>query len=580
MMAVRGMSVALVSKAVYVMLSLHNNNTAHSTECVGLGDYLLRDGLLDAATVELAIHAAEQQGISLSTYLVKSAILSSHVILNYCANLFGLPIFDLKNYDVTWLHESTIKLDIIYRYRVIPLHRDHHSLYLGITDPTDHAAITALSFHLGLRIRPMLVAIDELDKIIELYCRPHILHSQLESTLSKMSPLEEPAYTQEKLEKNDEPVIAFVDKLLHDAIEKHISDIHIEPYEAHCRIRFRRDGLLHEAARLPPHLASRVTTRLKIMANLNIAERRLPQDGRISLKTTHKIDIRINTCPTLFGEKIVLRILDKANSHFDIKALGLNEIQYQLFLNKLSQPQGLILVTGPTGSGKTLTLYSALHYLNQSEKNISSVEDPVEIELNGINQVNVNPKIGLDFPAVLRSFLRQDPDVIMLGEIRDFTTASIATQAAQTGHLVLATLHTNSAAEAMNRLQAMGVETYNLIHSVTMIIAQRLIRLLCAHCKQAEIVSAGFIAYRAVGCEHCYQGYQGRSGIFEIIPITDTLASLLLSNNHISLIIEEAKKGGSILLRDAGLEKVKAGLTSYAELARVVGIKECHPFIS
>src|SRR3990167_11373159 len=281
----------------------------------------------------------------------------------------------------------------------------------------------------------------------------------------------------------NESVIQVVNRLLQDAILNHASDIHIEPYHQHCRIRFRSDSLLHEVATFPSPLAMQMITRLKIMANLNIAERRLPQDGHISLQNDHKIDIRISTCPTLFGEKIVLRLLNSSAIKSDIHQLGLTDTQQQLFLNKLKQPQGLILVTGPTGSGKTITLYSALHYLNKPEKNISTVEDPVEIQLPGINQVNINTKINLHFSTVLRTLLRQDPDIIMIGEIRDPETADIAIQAAQTGHLVLSTLHTNSAIETLTRLHAMKILAYNLAGSLSLIIAQRLIRTLCAHCK-------------------------------------------------------------------------------------------------
>lgn len=566
------------------MLSADSPDDIAQLELTGLAAYLVRDDLLDAATARAAIHAAAQQTTSLTSYLVKSAILSSQTILDYCVKHFGLPVFDLQNYDTTQLDNPAISPELIYRYRVLPLHRDQHCLHLGITDPTDHAMITALGFHSGLHIRPMLVAQAEVEKIINTHCRPHILESQLESALSKITPLDDPFSPQENPQQDDEPVIEFVDRLIQDAIDKHVSDIHVEPYEKQCRIRFRRDGLLYDAASLPSHLAARITTRLKIMADLNIAERRLPQDGRIQLQLNstrpEKIDMRINTCPTLFGEKIVLRILDTKNIQLDINLLGLNENQKKIFFTALHQPQGLILVTGPTGSGKTVTLYSALHYLNQIEKNISSAEDPIEIELNGINQVNINPRIGLDFVTVLRTFLRQDPDVIMIGEIRDTDTANIAMQAAQTGHLVLSTLHTNSAAETITRLQSMGVIAYNLISSISLIIAQRLVRKLCAHCKQPEILPANWqqnahrptqIAYRAIGCEYCNHGYQGRIAIFELLPVTEKIAQLILSGANATQIIDQAKQEDVVLLWQAGLEKVHERITSYAELMRVVG---------
>lgn len=356
---------------------------------------------------------------------------------------------------------------------------------------------------------------------------------------------------------NDDSVIGCVDSLLKEAVLDRITDIHIEPYAKHCRIRFRRDGLLYEVKTLPNHLSHRIITRLKIMAELNIAERRLPQDGRIRLLADTPLDIRLSTCPTLFGEKMVLRLLNTGALHVDVHALGFNAEQKNLFLTQLTRPQGLILVTGPTGSGKTMTLYAALHYLNAIEKNISTVEDPVEMELTGINQVNINPTIGLDFSVVLRTFLRQDPDVIMVGEIRDTETANIAAQAAQTGHLVLSTLHANSAMEAMTRLQAMGVAAHHLIHSVSLIIAQRLARQLCLYCKQVD-TELGCHLYKALGCNHCYQGYKGRVGLFELLPFPD---------------LNNPSKVGPTLW-EAGLEKAKAGITSYAELVRVIGHAE------
>lgn len=535
-----------------------------------LSHYLLQDGLLDTETQNAARLAAQEQNMPLTNYLVKFNLLSSQALLAYCRKKFDLPVFDLSHYDFSWLEQANIPFDILCRYHVIPLNRDQHHLYLGVADPTDDASITAIGFHTGLHIRPMLVSEAELDKIIEHACRPNRLNSQLESTLSKMPPLENLPALDEHQEHNDEPVIAFVDQLLHDAMDKKISDIHIEPYQDYCRIRFRRDGLLYEAATLPKHLSMRVTTRLKIMANLDIAERRLPQDGRIQLRHGTKIDIRINSCPTLFGEKLVLRLLNALSTDLAIEALGFMDSQQTLFLQQLVQPQGLILVTGPTGSGKTMTLYSALHYLNQIEKNISCVEDPVEIELTGINQVSINPKIGLDFCTVLRTFLRQDPDIIMVGEIRDQDTAEIAIQAAQTGHLVIATMHTNNAVEAITRLQSLRVTTYNIIHSVSFIIAQRLVRKLCSHCKQLDR-QASNLQYFALGCEHCYQGYQGRIGIFECLPMTEIFTELLLSKVAHAMIVEKIKHNGWPLLWEAGLDKVKRGITSYNELMRVLG---------
>ena len=557
------------------LLSETDQQTLH-----GLAGYLYRDGLIDYPTAKAALHAVTMQGMTLTQYLVQFNQLSSQLILEYCAKLSGLPVCDLKPEDYTF-HGDIIKPELVQRYRVIPINRDKKQLYLGITDPTDHAAITAIGFHTGLSIHPLLVREDELDKIIHLYFRQMNLNSQLECALSRITPVENPPSAVEKNEEDDEPVIQFADHLIDEAIEHRISDIHIEPYEEHCRIRFRRDGLLHEAAVVPLHLATRLATRFKIMGNMNIAERRLPQDGRIQLREPDKRDIRINTCPTLHGEKMVLRILDAGHVQLDIHLLGLTATQEALLLANLAQPQGLILVTGPTGSGKTMTLYSALHYLNQIEKNIVTVEDPVEIELPGINQVNVNPKIGLDFASVLRTCLRQDPDIIMIGEIRDTETANIAVQAALTGHLVLSTLHTRSAVETMIRLQSMGIAAYHLANSISLIVAQRLVRKLCDHCKQPEILpprlddthahTTPFTAFRPIGCQYCNQGYQGRIGIFELLPVTEKITQCLLSGKSLSQILIQVQRTEGMRLWEAGLQKIRQGITSLAEITRVAG---------
>jgi len=581
-MAAHGLLAVLALRVDYAMHSINMTNDSSKNNLNGLAWYLICDELLNVQAAQAALIDSAQQGISLTRHLVQSNILSSQKILQCCVNHCNFPVFDLKEYNNNWLHDPLIKSELIYRYRVIPLNRDQNTLYLGITDPTDHAAISAVGFHTGLRIRPMLVSEAELDMILQAHSRTNKLGSHLESALSKITPIEESSPHDEMTEHDDEPVSEFVDRLIRDAIEKQISDIHIEPFIHHCRIRFRRDGLLYEAATTPPHLAMRIITRLKIMSNLNIAERRLPQDGRLQLPQKLGVDIRINTCPTLFGEKIVLRLLDANTIKLDIDALGFTTAQKKIFISKLKQPQGLILVTGPTGSGKTITLYSALHYLNQIEKNISSVEDPVEIEFPGINQVSIHPRIGLDFAVALRTFLRQDPDIIMVGEIRDLETANIAMQAAQTGHLVLSTLHTNSAIEAITRLHSMGAVAYNFINSVSLIIAQRLVRKLCGYCKQPERVTSDYhilhgsahIVYRPLGCNRCYHGYQGRIGIFELIPMTEKIAELILLGASTIQIVEAIKKEEWMLLWDAGMEMVKSGLTSYVELMRVVGKNE------
>lgn len=542
----------------------HNKSKSQPKQLDTLLHYLIEDGLLDENETNAAAASAKHQGLSLSQYLIRSGILASETLLHFLAKKFGLPIFDLHSFQKDWLTNSPIKPELIFRYRVLPLHRDQHYLYLGIADPTDDIAIASIGFHTGLRIRPMLVNEEILNKLIALHCKEHA-EIELQTSLSNIT-IAESAVTKidplDPAEENEEPIIEFVDRLISDAVEKQISDIHIEPMCDPCRIRFRRDGFLYEAATLPKNLALRIATRLKIMANMNIAERRLPQDGRIRFHRQHKIDIRVNTCPTLFGEKIVLRLLNPTASNLNIDQLGFSAKQKEIFLKHIQQPQGLILVTGPTGSGKTTTLYSALHYVNKMEKNIMSVEDPVEIELSGINQININPRIGLHFADVLRAILRQDPDIIMVGEIRDLTTAEIAMQAAQTGHLVLSTLHTNSALDTIIRLQAMGIPAYHLTSSISLIIAQRLLRKKCLHCRTKK----------EMGCNYCQHGYQGRIGIFEFIPMNSDIAQIILSGADANAILARVRSCGYEGLWDSAAEKIKLKVTNDAEVKRVLGV--------
>lgn len=464
------------------------------------------------------------------------------------------------------IQNSLLSLELIQRYRVVPIKREHDVLLIGMADINDYSTLQAIQFHTGLQIQAQLLSEAEIDAQLQRIQREFLLETQVESTIANITPIREVNIQTEITEDNDEPVSNLVKHLFQDAMTKHVSDVHIEPFDQFCRIRFRNDGILNEVTTIPSYLAARVITRLKIMANMNIAERRMPQDGRINYHDTNKMDIRINTCPTLYGEKIVLRILKNQNLQVNIDALGLLAEQQNILRATLDLPQGLILVTGPTGSGKTITLYAALNYLNKTEKNICSIEDPVEIELNGVNQININPKIGLEFATALRSLLRQDPDIIMLGEMRDSETANVALQAAQTGHLVLSTLHTNSAIESMMRLQFMNISTHQIIHSVSLIIAQRLVRKLCTHCK----IKNHDGTYQHHGCEHCYHGYSGRTGIFEFLTLNEEIASLLLngsSANHIQAILQQTN---FVSLWQAGIEKVKAGETSYEELMRVV----------
>lgn len=565
MMEAFGQSVALVYKTDFVMFE-----KGLSSSC--LIKYLVEDGLLDPDLAQTTLKEIEERKIALTHYLSKNNILSSQTILQCCIKHFDLPVFDLKNYRLEWLQESLVKPDLMYKHRIIPLYRDENYLYLGMADPTDHPILAKICFQTGLQVHPMLISENELEEIIATYYFSYILSEEPQPYLIQ----EEQSIYQEKAAQ--EPVIKWVDCLIQDAIHKKASDIHIEPYENHCRIRFRRDGLLQEITTIPIALAHLITLRLKLMGHLNIAERRLPQDGHIIFNTEYHIDLRISTCPTLFGEKIVLRLLDSHHFHTDIHQLGLDETQKKIFLDKLTHPQGLILATGPTGSGKTMTLYSALHFLNQTEKNISTVEDPIEIKVNGLNQININQKINLDFATILRALLRQDPDIIMVGEIRDCETAHIAIQAAQTGHLVLSTLHTNSAAETMIRLQSMGIDTTHLYASLSLVIAQRLVRLLCHHCKKPipDTISTDNFShpiYQAIGCKNCHQGYLGRIAIFELLPV-EIIHQLLLNKtlNNTQSIIDEMKKHYLPLLIDSARKKIQEGYTSIAEITRVLGL--------
>jgi type IV pilus assembly protein PilB len=455
---------------------------------------------------------------------------------------------------------TIVNSDLIQRYRVIPLKIQGSTLKLGMLDPTDQSAVNAIGFHTGLRILPVFIEEIQFKEFLQTCCITPTPASLLQE-------LGQPHVVRENPSNYDEPLIKFVDQIISHAIHKSASDIHIEPYESYCRIRYRQNGLLYEITEIAAALATRLITRLKVMAQLNISERRLPQDGRFQItEALATIDVRVNTCPTLFGEKIVLRILDARNMTLAIDALGLSPPQLKLFKDKIDQPQGLILVTGPTGSGKTITLYSALNYLNTPTKNISTVEDPVEIRLAGINQVNIHAKIGLDFATALRTFLRQDPDVIMVGEIRDTETANIATQAALTGHLVLSTLHTNNAVATVARLNDLGVAT----DAMTLIIAQRLIRILCDACKQPDYSSKNSLVFRAQGCQHCLHGYTGRTGIYELLEITADLVQLFKGKNHSQMIQEYLQRNAFVTLDHAALTLVAQGKTSLKEMDRVL----------
>ncbi|MFF7706044.1 type IV-A pilus assembly ATPase PilB [Pseudomonas sp. NPDC007930] len=555
----------------------------------GLARQLVVSQLLTEKAAQQAYQQAQRGRLSLVHYLVQNKVIGGRVLAEVASDQFGVALFDLSALDREAQPKAAVSEKLIRQHRALPLWKRGNKLFVGLADPTNHQAITDIQFSTGLTAEAILVEDDKLTDAIERYFDNSAtgLEELADVDLdgvdvdSAGNDRDEPI-TQDA---DDAPVVRFVNKMLLDAIRGGSSDLHFEPYEKAYRVRFRTDGMLREIARPPINLAARIAARLKVMASLDISERRKPQDGRIKMRISKSkaIDFRVNTLPTLWGEKIVMRILDPSSAQMGIDALGYEANQKELYLQALKQPQGMILVTGPTGSGKTVSLYTGLNILNTVDINISTAEDPVEINMEGINQVNVNPRQGLDFASALRSFLRQDPDVIMVGEIRDLETAEIAIKAAQTGHLVLSTLHTNSAAETLTRLQNMGVASFNIATSVNLIIAQRLARKLCPQCKKESeipreaLLAEGFPAdkvgtftvYEPVGCEVCNGGYKGRQGIYEVVRITPALQRLIMENGNSIDISAQMRKEGFNDLRMSGLAKVMQGVTSLEEVNRV-----------
>ncbi|CAM3024671.1 pilus assembly protein PilB [Legionella steigerwaltii] len=560
----------------------------------GIGQLFVLEKLLDRPqAVEFCKQAAADK-ISLVQYLVKNNILSATQIALAASRNFGVPILDLDCIEVDSIPINLVNEKLIRRHSMVPLFYRGNNLYLATEDPSKQASLKEIQFHTGLNTHAIVTEADKLSALID-----HLLSVQETQGLSEFVGGDTDEFDgliineEEEHDTNiatslteDAPIVKFVNKILLDAIKQGASDIHFEPYEKEYRIRYRQDGILHEIATPPGSLATRITARIKIMSNLDISERRIPQDGGFKMKIskTRSIDFRVSTCPTTSGEKVVMRILDPGSAKLGIEALGFSPVQKEQFIHAIERPQGMILVTGPTGSGKTVSLYTALNILNTKEVNISTAEDPVEIKVPGINQVNINPKAGLTFSNALRSFLRQDPDIIMVGEIRDLETAEIAVKAAQTGHLVLSTLHTNSAAETLNRLVNMGVATFNVASSVTLIIAQRLARKLCEHCKvlrddfnKMSLLELGFTEadlegiklYKAGGCAKCTNGYRGRIGLFEVLPMTKTLGQIIMSGGNSLDILKVAQEEGMITIYQSGLEKVKQGITTIEEVNRV-----------
>ncbi|WP_183167556.1 type IV-A pilus assembly ATPase PilB [Azomonas macrocytogenes] len=550
---------------------------------------LVLAGHLDEKNARYGQAQARRDQVPLVSWLVQNKLINSRTVLEIATEQFGLPCLDLDALDKEALPKDIVSEKLVRQHHVLPLRLRGNKLYIALSDPSNHQAIVDIQFSTQLTVEAVLVEEKQLKVAVDKFYESAEsgLGALLESDLGELEIEAGNEQKDEEEEKPEEdgPVVRFVNKMLLDAIRLGSSDLHFEPYEKTYRVRFRTDGVLHEVARPPVGLVSRISARLKVMASLDIAERRKPQDGRIKLKvsTTKSIDFRVNTLPTLWGEKIVMRILDSASAKMGIDALGYEPEQKELYLQALKQPQGMILVTGPTGSGKTVSLYTGLNILNTPDVNISTAEDPVEINLEGINQVNVNPRQGLDFAQALRAFLRQDPDIIMVGEIRDLETAEIAIKAAQTGHMVLSTLHTNSAAETLTRLRNMGVPSFNIATSVNLIIAQRLARKLCPACKQevelphdvlleegfAESTIGTFKLYRPVGCDHCTGGYKGRVGIYEVVKVTPPLQQLIMEDGNSIDISSTMRREGFNDLRTSALYKAMQGVTSLEEVNRV-----------
>ncbi|MCP5179365.1 MAG: type IV-A pilus assembly ATPase PilB [Pseudomonadales bacterium] len=563
----------------------------------GLARRLVDDGIITTDVASRASADSRKAATPFVSYIVRNGLADARAIARSASEEFGVPLFDLGAFDLDAIPRALVKDRLIRQHNALPLVRRGTRLFVAVSDPTNLQALDEIKFQTGVTTEPVLVEEDKLSIIIEQF-----LNAQEDTSLKGLESADDlddidmEALSDDGPEVDDDPtsaadetpIVRFVNKMLLDAIRIGASDIHFEPYEKSYRVRFRTDGILKEMSKPPANLGNRLAARLKVMAELDISERRVPQDGRIKMKLskTRAIDFRVNTLPTLWGEKIVLRILDPTQAKMGVDMLGFEPEQKALFMDALHRPQGMILVTGPTGSGKTVSLYTGLNILNTPELNIATAEDPVEINLEGINQVNVNHRVGLDFASALRAFLRQDPDIVMVGEIRDLETAEIAIKAAQTGHMVLSTLHTNSAAETLTRLRNMGVPAFNLATSVNLIIAQRLARRLCTQCRTPmsvprEIleeegftdadINEGFQLFgpSEKGCEKCNDGYKGRVGIYEVVKITPPMASIIMEDGNSIQLAAQAKTEGFNDLRRSGLVKVKHGLTSLAEVNRV-----------
>ncbi|MBK9654630.1 MAG: type IV-A pilus assembly ATPase PilB [Rhodanobacteraceae bacterium] len=560
----------------------------------GVARRLVAEGALSESDARKASEASSKQRVSLIAYLIENGLADPKVTAAAASQEFGVPLFDASSIDLKQAPIKAIEQALMEKHRAVPLYKRGNRMFIGIADPTNDRALEEIKFQSKTLVEPIIVDDNTLTRLIEQAL------SQNDTAVEGMDDaeglenldvqggdddMESTAAGGVDVSGNDDtPVVRFINKVLVDAIKRGASDIHFEPYENVYRVRFRMDGILKQVASAPVKLSARMAARLKVMSSLDIAEKRVPQDGRIklNLSKTKAVDFRVSTCPTLFGEKVVLRILDGSAAKLGIDKLGYEEDQKRLFLGAIGRPYGMVLVTGPTGSGKTVSLYTALNILNTDERNISTAEDPVEIRVSGINQVQMNIKAGMTFAAALRSFLRQDPDVIMVGEIRDLETAEIAIKAAQTGHMVLSTLHTNDAPQTISRLMNMGIAPYNITSSVTLVIAQRLARRL-HDCKRPislpkhALIAEGFTdedmasmqLYEPVGCGGCNEGYKGRTGIYQVMPLSENIARIILGGGNALQIGDAALNSGIPDLRRSALVKAKAGMISLAEMNRV-----------
>ena len=559
----------------------------------GLARALAQHGVMSESEAEALQGQSQSAGISFAEQVLSGKRLSAQQLAVFASRAFGVPLLDLAGFDLDQVNRDYFDARMAQTRRVLPLHKRGNRLYVATSDPANLQALDEVRFKTNLVVEPVVVEDDKLAQAIAKIAEASgatlkdiAALEDIEVALEDGS-LQSSSQADEESEVEDAPVVRYIQKVLLDAISAGASDIHFEPYERFYRIRYRLDGILMEIAQPPLAIKDKVASRIKVISKLDISEKRVPQDGRMKLvlSKTRAIDFRVSTLPTLFGEKIVMRILDSSGIRLGIEALGYEGDQQQALLAAIGRPYGMILVTGPTGSGKTVSLYSCLHILNQPGVNIATAEDPAEIQLPGVNQVNVNDKAGLTFATALRAFLRQDPDVIMVGEIRDLETADIAIKAAQTGHLVLSTLHTNDAPSTLVRMMNMGVAPFNVASSVHLIVAQRLARKLCLQCRQPEdippeaLLRAGFgeqdldgswQPFGPVGCDHCKgTGYKGRTGVYEVMPISDDMRQLIMREGNSLEIAELAAREGMRNLRQSGLLKVKAGITSLEEIEAV-----------